>query len=120
MSSTLETKIIRSSQGRKMSSAQVRNFDLSAEISGALQRWVGHYKKPPAVIASRVGRSMHAAKKWLAGENAPGFAEGIELARESDEVWEVVCKLANRTPATVTQAQYDAAIEALRILTERH
>jgi len=102
-----------------MRTAQVANYDLASEVSDALHRAVGHLKKPCAAIAERTGRSPAAAKKWLGKKNAPGLAEAIELAREYDEVWDAICRLANRAPATITQTEHDAAIEALRILTER-
>lgn len=119
MSSFKLPNIIRASQGRKMSSAQVTNYDLSMAIASALQRAVGHFKKPAAIISERIGRSIGAAKKWLAGENAPGAAELIELAREYDEVWDAICMLAHRSPVDLTEAQLRAAEEALRLIVRR-
>lgn len=99
-----------------MPAAQVSNYDLTTALAEALHRAVGHYKKPCAIIAERTGRSMGAAKKWLAGDNAPGAQELIELMREFAEVRQVVLERANIAPVGVTQAERDAAIDALRVI----
>lgn len=119
MSSTKETRLNLPREGETLSSAQVSNYDLTTDLAAALHRAVGHFKKPCAVIAERTGRSRAAAKRWLAGDNAPGAQELIELMREFREVRDLVLSRARCSPAELTDGQLQAVEEALRVIARR-
>ncbi len=92
--------------------------DVAARVSAALHRSFDNRRHAAKTIAATVQASPRAVEAWLQGESAPRAAELIRLCAAFDEVFEVVCLLAERKPEALplSRSQREALVDILKTL----
>ncbi len=82
-----------------------------------LRRKYGELRGAAKRLARVAGSNEDAARNWLEARNTPNLATTIRLMREDDDIFDLVCRLADRDPGT--PAINDAQRAALLSLLER-
>lgn len=91
---------------------------VAERMAEALRRGYGHAKSAVKEIGRATYANDRSAQNWWEGRCAPNAADLIELMRDSDEVFDEVCRMAGRADS----AQIDrirAELDALRVVIER-
>lgn len=76
--------------------------ELSTMLSVALKHELGDSRRTIKTVMNWTGASERTAKNWLAGVHGPSGQHLIELAKNSDEVFELVLLLSERRPVLTT------------------
>lgn len=71
---------------------------VAIQIAGALRRGYGRLASMAKVIADRTERNERTVKGWLDGASAPDASSLVALMRDSDDVFDEICRLAGRDP----------------------
>lgn len=94
-------------------------YAFCALVSTALRNDLGGSREAAKTIVRWTGASERTAKNWLTGSCGPSGAHLVQLARYSDEVFNLVLVMAERRPIVTTislirlRAQLEQAIEGI-------
>ena len=84
-------------------------------LSALLRRQYGEMRAAAKQLARAASSNETSARNWLEGRNLPGFLATVELMRRDDEVFDWICRLADRDPNTprLTETQRAALLKLL-------
>jgi hypothetical protein len=96
--------------------ATISSASLAETIAGCLQRSWGGLRHSAKLLAQQIDSNPRTAANLLEGRNAPSAATLVQLMKVDDNVFEIICQLADRPVPGGPLTQLTA--EERRVLTK--
>jgi hypothetical protein len=83
---------------------QAMDRDFNLMVAAALRNELGQSRRSIKTVMSWTGTSERTAKNWLSGSCGPTGHHLVQLAKNSDEVFELFLVMSDRRPSLTTMS----------------
>ncbi len=78
--------------------------DFNRMVAAALRNELGESRRSVKTVMSWTGTCERTAKNWLSGNNGPSGHHLVQLAKNSDEIFDLFLVMSDRRPMVTTMS----------------